>query len=164
MPSRNAQQPFEVQVIGADAQPAVRVPPLASRAVGVNLDAVSFRVVEIQGLADEVVGGAGQRESLFEGPPQEAAQLLLTRQKNRKVVEAGRVARPLLAAGQDFEAQQRRAAGSQRRGAGALFDSGQPEPLVEIHLALEVEDLELDRSERPIRCHSVLYLPGGADR
>src|SRR5260370_29307220 len=95
----SAQQAFEVQVICADAQSAVWVPPLVPRAVGVNLDAVSFRIVEIKGLAHEMVGGAGQRESLFEGPPEEAAQLLLARQKDREVKETGRVAGPLLSAG-----------------------------------------------------------------
>src|SRR5260370_29635 len=97
-------------------------------------------------------------------PHESAAQLVLARQKDREVKETGRVAGPLLAAGQDFEAQQGPATGSQRGGAGAVFDSSQPEPLVEIHLALEVEDLELDRSERPVRCHSDLYLPASADR
>jgi hypothetical protein len=41
---RDSQQPLEIEVVGSDVQMAVGVLPLASRAVGVDLDAVSFRV------------------------------------------------------------------------------------------------------------------------
>src|ERR1700693_1481757 len=73
------------------------------------------------------------------------------------MVEAGRVSRALLSAGQGLEAQQRPAAGPQCGGGGGArlaLASSEPKPLVKRHLTLEVEDLELDRAEGPIRCHS----------
>ena len=103
---RDSQQPFEVQVFGADVQAAVGVLPFASRPVRVDLDAVSLRIVEVERLADEMVCGAGQGQSLFEGPPQETAKLLLPRQEDREMVEAGCAPRSLLPTVQGFEAKQ----------------------------------------------------------
>jgi len=73
---RDSQEPLEIQVIGPDVQLAVGVLPLAARAVRIDLDAVSLRVVEIEGLADEMVGSACQRQAFFERAPEETAQLL----------------------------------------------------------------------------------------
>src|SRR5258708_19953956 len=72
---RNSQQPFEIQVVGADVQPAAWVLPFTARAVRIDLDAVSLRVVEVKRLADEVVGGAGERPALLHPSPQETPHL-----------------------------------------------------------------------------------------
>src|SRR5882762_9413040 len=90
---RNAQQPFEVEVICADVQPAVWILPLAARAVGVDLDSVSLGVVEIKGLADEMVSRASHGQPLLERSPQETTQLFLARQEDGEVKQSGRMSR-----------------------------------------------------------------------
>jgi hypothetical protein len=69
----DAQQSLEVEVLDADVQAAVGVLPLAARPVGVDLDAVALGVVEIEGLADEMVGCARQGQPLFKRALEEAA-------------------------------------------------------------------------------------------
>jgi len=68
---RNAQQPFEVEVICPDVQPAVRILPLAPRAIGIDLDSISLRVVEVKSLADEMVSRAGHGQPLLQRAPEE---------------------------------------------------------------------------------------------
>ena len=94
-PGRDAQKPFEVQVLDADLQPAVRILPLASRPVGINLDPVAFGVVEVKSLADKMVRGPGQRQSLFEGALKKAAELLFARQQDGEVIKTRGVTRTL---------------------------------------------------------------------
>ena len=145
----DAQQPLEIEVLGADVQAAVRVLPLVARPVGVDLDAVALGVVEIEGLADEVVGRAGQRQPLLEGTLQEATELLLAGQEDGEVIQAGGVRRSLPAVGQRGQAQDRRAARPENGALLVTADPGQAEALVKGDLALEVEDFELRRSEWP---------------
>src|ERR1700674_961331 len=46
----DSQQPLEIEVLDADVQLPVRVGPIISRPVSVDLDAIALRVVEIEGL------------------------------------------------------------------------------------------------------------------
>jgi hypothetical protein len=97
-----------------------------------------------------MVGGPGQRQSLREGSLQEAAKLLLARQQDREVIEAGRAWRPLLAVGQGAQAKDRSVAGAEDRLVFVAADLRQPELVVELRFAIEVEDLELGRAEGPV--------------
>src|SRR5579859_4527957 len=66
-----------LQVEGSRAygEVPVLVPrPLLSRAVAVELDPVSVGIVEVQRLADAVVGGAVQRNPGVDEPPQRIAE------------------------------------------------------------------------------------------
>lgn len=135
---------------GADVQPAAWIAPLAARPVGVDLYAVALGVVEVQGLADEVVGGPGEGQPFLQGALQKPAELLLGRQQDGEVIEAGRVSRSLLPVGQGGQAKDRGISGGEDRVRRVATGPRQPKPLVELRLALEVENLELGRSERPV--------------
>ena len=88
------QQTFEVEMLDADAQPPIGVLPRAPRPIGVDLYPVSFRIVEVEGLAHQVIGRPGKRKLLLQGATQKAAQLLLRRKEDREMVEAGGMPRP----------------------------------------------------------------------
>src|SRR5258708_21904544 len=120
---RNSQQPFEIQVVGADVQPAAWVLPFTARAVRIDLDAVSLRVVEVKRLADEVVGGAGERQALLERSPEETAQLLFSWQEDGEVEETGGVPGPPAPPPQGPLAEHGRAPGAQPGGGRAALRS-----------------------------------------
>ena len=63
--------------------------PLLARAVGVDLDAVVVRVAEVDRLAHDVVGEAGERDPLAPGVGEEAAEARAIRDEQRDVEEAG---------------------------------------------------------------------------
>jgi len=112
-PAGDPEQPLEVEVVGADVEAAARVLPLASRPVGIDLDPVALGIVEIERLADEVVGRAGERQLLLERALEKASQLFLVRQQDGKVKQAGGVRRPLLAVLEGGQAKDRRVTGAE---------------------------------------------------
>ena len=63
--------------------------PDLARAVPVDLDAVPVGVAEVDRLADEVVGQAGQRHAVATGVRQPAREVGALGQQQREVVEAG---------------------------------------------------------------------------
>src|SRR2546429_6707565 len=132
-------------MLRADVEPAARVGPFAARPVRVVLDAIALDIVEIEGLADEMVSRAGERQSLVERSPHEATELLLAGQKDRKVVEARGVPRPFATPGKREEPQQRRTIRTENGMVIAAADSAQTEPLVEVDRTLQVENLQLHR-------------------
>ena len=59
-PRRAREHAVEVERQRPHLQLAVLVAPLLARAVAVDLDPVALRIVEVERLGDEVVGGAGE--------------------------------------------------------------------------------------------------------
>src|SRR5665213_3144939 len=137
-----------------DVQAPTRIGPLAARPVRINLDAVAFRVVVVQGLADEVVGSPSQRQPLLARPAHESTQLILRWEQDREVIQAGRVSR---AAAQPRRGFQPKQSLSVRPESGRALVSGQlckAERLVKAGLTFEVEHLQLNRAERPRGTHA----------
>src|SRR6267143_606631 len=155
---RNAQQPFEVEVICPDVQPAVWILPFAARTISVDLDSVSLGVIEIKGLADEMVSRAGHGQPLLQSAPEKTTQLFLTRQEDGEVKESGCMSRTFASIFQRFQAQKWSAARAKRGGRVSVPNPRQAEPLVKLSLALEVEDFQLDSPPRPFT-HSGFNLP-----
>src|SRR5258706_1894371 len=155
---RNAKQPFEVEVICADIQPAVWILPLAARAVGVDLDSVSLGVVEVKGLTDEVIRGPGHRQALLQRSSHETTQLFLARQEDGEVKQSSRMSRTFASTFQGFQAQQWSAARAKRGGPISVLSPRQAEALVKLSLTFEVENLQLDSPQRPL-IHSGFNLP-----
>src|SRR5207247_3349252 len=75
-------------------EPAVGVAPLGARAVAVDLDPVALGIVQVERLAYEVIGGAGETPARTGHTPQRASQLEAARDEDREVVEAGARLRP----------------------------------------------------------------------
>jgi len=82
-------QALEVQWVGGHAQPAVLTRPSGAWAVGVQLDAIAFRVGQVERLADEVVGGALERIAVLEQIAQGAGEVAAGGEQDGEVVEAG---------------------------------------------------------------------------
>ena len=108
-----------------------------------------------------MVGGAGQRQPLFQGALKEGTELLLRRQQDGEVVEAGGVLRARLTAGKQCEAQKCMAAHAQQCMFAVSAHASETEPFVERDLTLEVEDLQVDSTERPVRQSSACAGPAG---
>jgi hypothetical protein len=66
------------------------------------------------------------------------------------VIEARRMWRPLQTLGQGRQAQDRRTAGAEHRLVFVAAGPRQPKAFVKLSFALEVEDFELGRPERPL--------------
>ena len=139
----DAEKPLEIQVLDADVQPAVGILPLTARPVRVDLDAVALGIVEVEGLADQMIRGPGQGQPLFEGTLEEAPELLFTRQQDRKVIKARGVRRAFPTSWKRRQTQERRAARAQVGMLVAAADRRQSEPFVKPDLALEVKDLQV---------------------
>ena len=67
--------------------------PLRGIAIGIDLDAVAFGVVEIDGLADEMIGKARQRHAMRGRMHQPAREVLARRHQEGGVIKAGGIAR-----------------------------------------------------------------------
>jgi hypothetical protein len=64
--------------------------PFVGRSVAVDLDAVAVGIVQVDGLADAVVGGAVDCDAMIDETLQRAGQLLARRIEDGEVVETGR--------------------------------------------------------------------------
>ena len=81
-----AQEVLGVQVEGGHLDLPVDPAPLGPVAVPVQLDAVALRVVQVEGLADQVVGAAGEQlGGLLRNRGQHGGQLGLRREEDRGV-------------------------------------------------------------------------------
>ena len=92
--SVSASRPSNVELVGGHRD---RCRPPISRcrgvAVGIDLDAVAFGIVEIDGFADEVIGEARQRHLVGGRMHQPAREVLSRRHQECGVIEPRRVAR-----------------------------------------------------------------------
>ncbi len=82
-------------VISHDDAAVLRTRPLGTRAVDVHLDAVPFRIGEVDRLADEVVGRAREMDFALRRVGEPGAQMAPAREQEGCVEEA----RPLWAPG-----------------------------------------------------------------
>ena len=78
----------DVERIGFLIDFAVAAPRLA-RPVGIDLDAVAFGIVEIDGFAHIMIGGAGDGHADFRGMQNPAGEVGARRHQERDVIEAG---------------------------------------------------------------------------
>jgi hypothetical protein len=105
---------------------------------------VQVGIAQVEGLADRMVGGAGERQLLAQRVRQPAGQRGARRDEQREVEQPGRPRRG--AGARDLvEDQQLAAARPQPRGrAGALEDPQPDRPLVVGHRPAEVGDGQAD--------------------
>jgi hypothetical protein len=96
-------------------------------AIGIDLDAVAFGIVEIDGFADEVIGEAGQRDLVGGRVHQPARQILARRHQERGVIEPCRVARLAHRALAPLQMEQRHAARAEQRAHHRARHDGQPD-------------------------------------
>ena len=140
--SSSAEQPVEVERIGDQAGCDLSLPDLA-RAVVIDLDAVLVGVAEVDGLADEVVGGTREPHALTHGMREPARQAGPIGQQQREVEQARAPGRRLCAGLLD-ELQQTRLAGAERGATVALGQDVEADrPPVVVERAPEVGDGEV---------------------
>jgi len=68
--------------------------PRGGGAVDVDLHAVAFRIVEVHGLAHEVVGAAGERDAVFLRVQEPSSEVAPAGEQERRVEQAGLTWRP----------------------------------------------------------------------
>ena len=117
----------DIELVGGHRHRAVAPLPERGIAVGIDLDAVTFGVVEIDGLADAVIGKARQRHAMDRGIDQPARQILARRHQERGVIEPGRVAGFVRGVGPRLEHQQFHAARAEHCACGGALHHGKPE-------------------------------------
>src|SRR5690606_34709307 len=110
--ARRGHHGVDVDRIGGHDQFAAEAPPARARPVGVDLDAEPDRVGEVEGLADEMVAGAGGNTELRE-VPDEATECGAVGEEQSEVEE------PEPAATEDRTRPRSRAQLDQRAAAGA---------------------------------------------
>ena len=84
-----AEQVLDVDRVGADAHLVAVADPLVARAVAVDLDAVPVGVAQVDRLADDVVGEAGERDAVLSRVGEPAGEVRARGHEQRVVVEAG---------------------------------------------------------------------------
>src|SRR5262245_44153455 len=82
------EEPFDVQRIGRHLEGAVLERPRVAGAVAVELDAVPFRVGEVERLADEMIGGALEWCACFDEPRERRGKSLPRREQHREVEQS----------------------------------------------------------------------------
>ena len=142
-----AEQAVDVERLRREARGHLTLPDLA-RAVPVDLDPVPVGVVEVQRLADEVIGEAGERNAVARGVRQPAREVGALLDEQREVVEprvaGGRPGARLL-----DEHEQLARADAQRRPARAVFQHAQPDgAAVVVQRALEVGHRQVHGAHR----------------
>ena len=110
-----AQDRFDVELLGRHRDQAVLPIPAFARPVVVDLDAVAFGIVEIEGFADAVVGRAGDRHLVACDMHDPAGVVLPRRHQERGVVEPGLRRIVGLGLWPMFDLDQRRAADAETR-------------------------------------------------
>ena len=94
-----AEQVLEVEPFGEHRERAVRVRrPFRLRPVAVELDAVPVGIVKVEGLADAVVAGAGERDAGRDQPAERVGERRPARVEDGVMIEAGRAGRRRVAA------------------------------------------------------------------
>ena len=140
-----AEQPVEIERVGAHALRDLALPELA-RPVVVDLDAVLVGIAEVDGLADEVVGGAREPHALAYGVREPARQAGPVGQQQGEVEEPRAPRRRLRARLLD-ELEQARPTSAERCAAVALREHGKADGLAVVgQRALEVGDRQVHRA------------------
>ena len=152
--ARGRQQVLEVERIGRHADRAVGAAPARGRVIGVDLDAVAFRVRQVERRADAGVGRAVQRDAVGAGEREPAPEFGAVGQQEGDVEQAGLT--PVAGAQGRVadELQQRRRNGAQQHRAFALLQHRQPDDVtVEAGNGRQVPHPEPDAAD-PHRCRA----------
>ena len=118
-----AQDRLDVELLGRHHDQAVLALPALARPVVVDLDAVALGIVEIERLADAVVGGAGDRHAVARDVQDPARMVLPRRHQEGGVIEAGRRRIVRLGVGPVLDFDQRHAAGAEPGDAAGALDA-----------------------------------------
>ncbi len=138
----------EVERVGGDLQAVAGPLPLVLPAVAIDLDAVAFRIVEIDRLADEMVGRAGERHALLRRVEQPAREIGARRQQKCGVIEAGGAVVVGLGARRVLELHDRHPAGAQRGARLAVLQHAETDGVAVVSgEPVEVAHLERDRAD-----------------
>ncbi len=142
------EDPLDVEGKGGHSQLAVVVGPLVAGAVAVDLDAVALGVVQVEGLAHEVVGGAGEGRTRVEDAAERPRELGPARHEDRQVEEPGARPGPRGRARPSLELDERGAAcGAEPGDPVALVEHTQPQrALVEGPCPIEAGDGQPNRT------------------
>ena len=147
---RRVAQVAHVEWLGGHQQLAVAGSPAAARSVGVDLDAQTVGVAEVERLADQVVPHAG---ALAEGVQvrQETAERTAVGQEDGEVVETEPPARrhwPGVARLTELDDRRVVAVRAEDRSSRRLVDEAQPEDVPVVReRAVEIGDLKDDATE-----------------
>ena len=86
------QQTVDVELVGGHRDRSGAPLPKRWIPIGIDLDAIAFGIVEIDGFADEVIGEARQGNAIDRHMDQPAREVLACRHQESGMKEAGRVA------------------------------------------------------------------------
>ena len=120
-------QIVDIKLVGRHRHRAIAPFPQRRIAIGIDLDAVAFGIVEIDGFADEMIGKARQRHAMDCRIDQPARQILARRHQERRVIKPGRGAGFARCVWVRFEHQEPDAAGAEHRTRGRALHHGKPE-------------------------------------
>ena len=158
-----AEQALDVERKRRQARVDLALPDVA-RAVPVDLDPMAVGVVEVQRLADEVIGEAGERDPVARGVRQPAREVGPLLEQQREVIEA-RVAEGRRGVRLLDEHEQLALAGAERGPAGTGLEHAQPDrAAVERERALETGDRQVHRADRRQRRDLAVDRHGGRPR
>ena len=142
------QQVGEVEGERVHLQLPIGVGPLRARPVAVDLDPVALGIAQVQGLADEVIGGAREPPVGGRDAAQRVGQRRAVGHQDRKMEEAGRPGGAGGRVGCRDELDQGLGTGAQACEVRASFQRPQAKhALVERGGALEVRDVEADGAD-----------------
>src|SRR6478672_560107 len=126
---------------------ALRIRPVLLGSVAVDLDPVALRVAQVEGLADQVVRGAGQRLPRCDDPAQRTRQLEPAGDEDRQMEEPGGSGRPVRGVRGLDELDRRGPVGPELKGPVVVADLAEPDRLlVERSRALAVRDIQAYRA------------------
>jgi hypothetical protein len=141
-------QIVDIELIGRHRHRAVAPLPERGIAIGIDLDAVAFGIVEIDGLADAVIGKARQRHALDRSMDQPARQILARRHQERGVIEAGRIAGFARSVRTRLQHHQLHPACAEHNARGHAFHYGKAEHVpIEIRHGIEIANADRDHAD-----------------
>src|SRR5262249_51963053 len=142
------QDTVDVERIGGDLQIAAGPLPGLCRAVAIDLDAVTFGIVEIECLAHPVVGSARERHLVARHVQDPTGEVAARRHQEGGVIEPRAAGVVGLGVGPMLEVNEPHAAGAERGGVVTAIKDRDPEHVaIKAGEAVEVGHLKADRAD-----------------
>src|SRR5499426_4808824 len=142
------QDAVDVERIGGDLQIAAGPLPGLCRAVAIDLDAVTFGIVEIECLAHRVVGSARERHLVACHVQDPTGEVAARRHQEGGVIEPRAAGVVGLGVGPMLEVNEPHAAGAERGGVLTAIEDREPEHVaIEAGDPVEVAHLKADRAD-----------------